>query len=163
MHASAEGAEGFAVSPADEALMREALDAARETATRADVPVAALVVDASGRIVGLGVNARVAGGDPTAHAEVVALREAGRALGSWRLDGCALVVTLEPCVMCAGAAVAARLDRIVFGAWDIKAGACGSVWDLPRDPRSLHRLETVGGVLADECADVLREFFAARR
>ena len=143
--------------------MREALEAVHESSSGADVPVAALVVDASGRIVGRGVNMRVAGSDPTGHAEVVALREAGRALGSWRLDGCTLVVTLEPCVMCAGAAVAARLDRVVFGAWDIKAGACGSVWDLPRDPRSLHRLETVGGVLADECADVLREFFAARR
>ena len=166
-----EGAEGFAVSASDTALVREALAAigegsgavSGEVFEHADVPVGALVVDAAGEVIGRGRNVRVAEADPTGHAEIEALRVAGRARGSWRLDGCTLVVTLEPCVMCAGAAVAARVDRIVFGAWDAKAGACGSVWDLPRDPRSLHRVETVGGVLAEECAHVLREFFARRR
>lgn len=158
-----EGAEGFAVSASDVALVRAALAAVREGSGDGDVPVGALVVDADGEVIGRGLNLRVADCDPTAHAEVEALRQAGRARRAWRLGGCTLVVTLEPCVMCAGAAVAARVDRIVFGAWDAKAGACGSVWDLPRDPRSLHRVETVGGVLAEECAAVLREFFADRR
>lgn len=162
-HVRVEGAEGFAVSASDVELMREALDAARECSAHRDVPVGAVVVDDGGEVIGRGWNMRVADEDPTAHAEVGALREAGRARGSWRLEGCTLVVTLEPCAMCAGAAVAARLGRIVFGAWDAKAGACGSVWDLPRDPRSLHRVETVGGVLADECAQLLRGFFAERR
>lgn len=167
-HVCTEGAEGFGVSATDEALVREVLEASRAaaratSAAGSDVPVAALVVDASGAVIGRGSNLREAEGDPTAHAEVEALRAAGRARGAWRLDGCTLVVTLEPCAMCAGAAVAARVDRIVFGAWDSKAGACGSVWDLPRDPRSLHRVETVGGVLAEQCAEVLRGFFAQRR
>ena len=143
--------------------MREALGAARECAAGADVPVGAVVVGSEGEVLGRGKNSRVVDDDPTAHAEVEALRAAARARGSWRLDGCTLVVTLEPCAMCAGALVAARVSRVVFGAWDAKAGACGSVWDLPRDPRSLHRVESVGGVLADECAGLLRDFFAARR
>jgi tRNA(adenine34) deaminase len=102
-------------------------------------------------------------GDPTAHAEVVALRAAGEALGRWRLEGHTVYVTLEPCLMCAGALLAARVDRIVFGAWDAKAGACGSVWDLPRDRAALHHPEVVGGVLEAECAAVLEAFFAVRR
>jgi tRNA(adenine34) deaminase len=125
--------------------------------------VGAVVLGPDGEVVATGANQREARHDPTAHAEVAALRAAGRALGRWRLDGCTLVVTLEPCAMCAGAAVAARVDRIVFGAWDAKAGACGSVWDLPRDRGSLHRPEVVGGVLADSSASLLKGFFASRR
>lgn len=128
-----------------------------------DVPIGAVVVGPDGSVLGQGRNVREARQDPTGHAEVVALREAGSALGSWRLDGCTLVVTLEPCAMCAGAAVLSRVDRIVFGAWDPKAGACGSVWDLPRDRRALHRAEVVGGVLEQECAALLLDFFADRR
>ncbi|KUG58409.1 cytidine deaminase [Serinicoccus chungangensis] len=141
----------------------QALAQARAVGESGDVPVGALVVDAGGRVVGRGRNVRELAHDPTGHAEVVALREAGAALRSWRLDGCSLVVTLEPCAMCAGAAVLARVDRVVFGAWDDKAGACGSVWDLPRDRRSLHRVEVVGGVLEEECAALLTTFFTDRR
>ncbi|GAA1999330.1 tRNA adenosine(34) deaminase TadA [Brevibacterium samyangense] len=143
--------------------MHRALGLARKAAAAGDVPVGALVVDADGRIVGEGFNLREVAHDPTAHAEVVALRKAGEALGRWRLDGCTLVVTLEPCAMCAGASVAARVDRIVFGAFDDKAGATGSVWDLARDRASLHRPEVYAGVLLEECTEVLSEFFAARR
>lgn len=128
-----------------------------------DVPIGAVVVDADGAVVGRGRNVREDGHDPTGHAEVVALREAGERLGRWRLEGCTLVVTLEPCAMCAGAAVLSRVDRVVFGAWDDKAGACGSVWDLPRDRRALHRAEVVGGVLEEECAALLLDFFGDRR
>jgi tRNA(adenine34) deaminase len=128
-----------------------------------DVPVGAVVVGPRGELIGGGVNAREVLADPTAHAEVVALRAAGRALGRWRLDGCTLVVTLEPCAMCAGAAVAARVARVVFGAWDPKAGACGSVWDLPRERAALHHPEVIGGVRAEECAALLAAFFAERR
>ena len=140
-----------------------AIDAAASTDASADVPISAVVIDAAGTIIGIGCNEREALHDPTAHAEVQALREAGRHLGSWRLTGATLVVTLEPCVMCAGAAVAARVERIVFGAYDDKAGACGSVWDVARDRASLHVPEVVGGVCADECAAGLVEFFASRR
>jgi len=146
-----------------DAWVREAIAQARAVGGSGDVPIGALVVDASGEVVGRGHNVREAGHDPTGHAEVVALREAGAALGSWRLMGCSLVVTLEPCAMCAGAAVLARVDRVVFGAWDDKAGACGSVWDLPRDRRALHRAEVVGGVLEEECGALLTGFFADRR
>jgi tRNA(adenine34) deaminase len=147
----------------DEAAMRAALDEARLAAATADVPVGAVVLDADGVVVGRGRNAREASGDPTAHAEMLALREAAAVLGTWRLDGCTLVVTLEPCAMCAGAAVLARVPRVVLGAWDPKAGACGSVHDLVRDPRLNHRVEVLGGVLEAECGAVLREFFDARR
>ncbi|MDO5628172.1 MAG: nucleoside deaminase [Mobilicoccus sp.] len=143
--------------------MEQALDLARKCVAAGDVPVGALVVDASGRIVGRGRNVRVERGDPTGHAEILALREAAATLGTWRLDGCTLVVTLEPCPMCAGAAGQARLARVVFGAWDDKAGACGSVWDLLRGRSVLHEVEVVGGVHGEACADVLRDFFAARR
>jgi tRNA(adenine34) deaminase len=128
-----------------------------------DVPVGAVVVGPDGTVIAGGTNAREAEADPTAHAEVVALRAAGRALGSWRLDGCTLVVSLEPCAMCAGALIAARVDRVVFGAWDPKAGACGSVFDLPRDRGALHHPEVIGGVMAQASASLLTEFFAARR
>jgi tRNA(adenine34) deaminase len=143
--------------------VRSALDAAAGAAGTAEVPVGAVVLDGSGQELGRGHNLREASGDPTAHAEVVALRAAGAALGRWRLEGCTLAVTLEPCAMCAGAAVLARVERIVFGAFDPKAGACGSVWDLPRDRRSLHRPEVVGGVLEEECAALLLRFFEAQR
>jgi len=128
-----------------------------------DVPVGAVVVDPEGRVIGRGHNVREAEGDPTGHAEIRALREAGSTLGQWRLGGCTLVVTLEPCTMCAGAAVLARVARLVFGAEDPKAGAAGSVWDVVRDRRLNHRPEVVGGVLADECAEALRSFFRTRR
>lgn len=128
-----------------------------------DVPIGAVVVGPDEAVLGRGHNVREAQHDPTGHAEVLALREAGRAVGSWRLEGCTLVVSLEPCAMCAGAAVLARVDRIVFGAWDPKAGACGSVWDLPRDRRALHRAEVVGGVLEQESGALLLDFFGRRR
>ena len=147
----------------DEALMRLALEQAALAATTHDVPVGAVVVDASGTVIGSGRNEREARHDPTAHAEVGALREAAAALGSWWLDGCALVVTLEPCVMCAGAILAGRLARVVFGAWDDKAGAAGSVVDVLRERRLPHRVEVVSGVLADEAEAQLRAFFADRR
>lgn len=143
--------------------MALALDLAREAGQAGDVPVGAVVVDASGHIVGRGANARERRQDPTAHAEVIALREAARHTGSWRLLGTTLVVTLEPCPMCAGAAVLARVPTLVIGAWDPKGGACGSVWDLVSDPRANHRIEVVAGVQQAECARVLREFFRSRR
>jgi len=128
-----------------------------------DVPVGCVVLDRDGTVIATGHNRREADHDPTAHAETVAIRAAGRALGSWRLDGCTLVVTLEPCAMCAGAIVLARLERLVFGAYDPKAGAAGSVWDVVRDRRLNHRPEVVGGVLAHECGERLRAWFGARR
>jgi tRNA(adenine34) deaminase len=143
--------------------MRAALDEARASSASADVPVGALVLDEAGEVLGRGHNEREATGDPTGHAEVVALRQAAAARGSWRLDGCTLVVTLEPCTMCAGAIVLARLDRVVFGAYDPKAGAVGSLWDVVRDRRLNHRPEVVGGVLEDECGALLRGFFAGHR
>ncbi|MDQ1494299.1 MAG: tRNA(adenine34) deaminase [Actinomycetota bacterium] len=143
--------------------MRLALEQALLTAGSDDVPVGAVVVDADGAVVGVGWNAREATGDPTAHAEVLALRAAAAAMGSWRLSGCQLVVTLEPCTMCAGAAVLSRVSRVVFGAVDPKAGAVGSLWDVVRDRRLNHRPEVVGGVLEAECGELLRAFFEARR
>ncbi|GAA4513665.1 tRNA adenosine(34) deaminase TadA [Actinoallomurus oryzae] len=141
--------------------MRLALREARMAA--GDVPIGAVVLDASGRLAGAGRNERERTGDPTAHAEIIALRRAAARLGEWRLTGCTLVVTLEPCTMCAGAAVLARVDRIVYGAIDPKAGAVGSLWDVVRDRRLNHRPEVVGGVLAEECGALLTEFFARRR
>ncbi len=143
--------------------MRTALDESRLALGSGDVPVGALVLDGDGAVVGRGHNLREATGDPTAHAEVLALRDAAARLGTWRLDACTLVVTLEPCAMCAGAIVLARLPRLVLGAWDPKAGATGSVHDLVRDRRLNHQVEVVGGVLEQECAELLREFFEARR
>lgn len=146
----------------DDAAMRLALAEARRAPGTGDVPVGAVVVRGD-VVVGTGRNAREETGDPTAHAEVLALREAARTLGRWRLDDCTLVVTLEPCAMCAGALVLARVPRLVLGAWDEKAGATGSVHDLVRDRRLNHRVEVVGGVLADECSALLRDFFAGHR
>ena len=144
-------------------VMASALELARLAPAHGDVPVGAVVVDAGGAVVGTGCNDREGAGDPTAHAEVLALRSAAAAVGSWRLTGCTLVVTLEPCTMCAGALVLARVDRVVYGAVDPKAGAAGSLWDVVRDRRLNHRPEVVSGVLADECAAVLRAFFEDRR
>ena len=143
--------------------MTVAIDEARVALGSGDVPVGAVVVGPDGEVVGRGHNARERDHDPTAHAEVVALRAASVRLGRWRLDDCTLVVTLEPCVMCAGATVLARVPRLVLGAWDPKAGACGSQWDVVRDRRLNHRVEVVGGVLEDECGALLREFFEERR
>ncbi|HEY0890808.1 MAG TPA: tRNA adenosine(34) deaminase TadA [Nocardioides sp.] len=143
--------------------MTAALVEARAALATGDVPIGAVVVAEDGTVVGRGRNVREADADPTGHAEVVALREAARARGEWRLSGCTLVVTLEPCTMCAGAAVLARVDRVVFGAWDPKAGAVGSLWDVVRDRRLNHRPEVVSGVLAEESAALLEAFFAARR
>lgn len=150
-------------SPADEDAVRIALAEARRALPAGDVPIGAVVLDAAGTVLSTGFNRREADGDPTAHAEVLALRGAARVVGEWRLDGCTLAVTLEPCTMCAGAAVLARVSRIVFGAFDPKAGAVGSLWDVVRDPRLNHRPEVVGAVLADECGALIREFFATHR
>jgi tRNA(adenine34) deaminase len=148
-----------------EPAMRAALAEAKATAAArvADVPVGAVVLDQSGAIVGRGHNLREASADPTAHAEVLALRAAGQARGDWRLDDCTLVVTLEPCTMCAGAVLAGRIRRLVYGARDPRAGAAGSVWDVLHDRRLGQPVEVAGGVLADECTAVLREFFDRRR
>ena len=143
--------------------MELALIEARAAAVKGDVPVGAVVIDPSGEVIGRGHNVREVDHDPTGHAEVVALREAAQVLGSWRLDGCTLIVTLEPCTMCAGAAVQSRIGRIVFGAFDDKAGAVGSLWDVVRDRRLPHRAEVVSGVCADEAAALLTEFFSAQR
>ncbi len=145
------------------APMRVALDEARAALTTFDVPIGAVVVDDTGAVLGRGRNQREADADPTAHAEVVALREAARRRGEWRLEGCTLVVTLEPCTMCAGAVVLSRVDRLVFGAFDEKAGAAGSLWDVVRDRRLNHRPEVVTGVLADESRALLLEFFGTHR
>ncbi len=128
-----------------------------------DVPVGAIILDEAGTVIARGRNRREIDDDPTAHAEIVAIRRAAQALGSWRLTGLTLVVTLEPCTMCAGAVTAARLARVVYGAEDPKAGAVGSLWDVLRDARLNHRPEVIGGVLASECGALLRDFFAARR
>jgi tRNA(adenine34) deaminase len=151
------------VRPSYEELVRLALEEAARAPATGDVPVGAVVVDAAGDVIGRGCNAREAWGDPTAHAEVIALREAARAVGEWRLTGCTLAVTLEPCTMCAGALVLARVSRLVFGAYDEKAGAVGSLWDVVRDRRLNVRPEVVGGVLAQECAAVLRSWFEGHR
>jgi len=146
-----------------ELAMRAALAEAEAAAATGDVPVGAVVLDDEGTIVARGRNRREAAGDPTAHAELEAIRAAARAAGGWRLDGLTLVVTLEPCTMCAGAVTSARLGRLVFGATDPRAGAVGSIWDVVRDQRLIPVPEVIGGVLADECLAVLRRFFAERR
>lgn len=143
--------------------MARALALAADAPAHGDVPVGAVVLDASGAVIATGVNERELTGDPTAHAEVVALRRAADALGNWRLEGCTLVVTLEPCTMCAGAIVAARIQRLVFGAFDEKAGAVSSLWDVIRDPRLNHRVEVIGGIEADACGRLLRDFFDGHR
>lgn len=143
--------------------MHAALDEAALALDTDDVPIGAVVLSPSGEVIGRGRNVREAEHDPTGHAEVVALRAAATALGSWHLDGCILVVTLEPCTMCAGASVLARVERVVFGADDPKAGAVGSLWDVVRDRRLNHRPEVVAGVLAEECGALLKTFFESRR
>jgi tRNA(adenine34) deaminase len=148
--------------PRDEYFMRLALREAERSMEHEDVPVGC-VVAAGGEVVAAAPNERELRGDPTAHCEVLALREAARALGSWRLGGCVLYVTLEPCAMCAGAIVLARVPRVVFGALDPKAGACGSVLDVCGEPRLNHRPEVAGGLLAEESAALLRGFFGPRR
>lgn len=143
--------------------MRQALAEARAALATGDVPIGAVVLDAGGTVIGSGRNVREAEADPTGHAEVVALRAAAQARGEWRLEGCTLVVTLEPCTMCAGAAVLARVGRVVFGAYDEKAGAVGSLWDVVRDRRLNHRPEVLSGVLAAESTALLEEFFTRHR
>ena len=144
--------------------VRRALDLAGSVATPDDdVPVGAVVLDPDGRIIAQAANEREASGDPTAHAEVLALRRAAESIGSWRLEGCTIAVTLEPCPMCAGAIQLARISRVVFGAWNDSYGAAGSTWDLLRDRRLSHRPEVVGGVMEAECGELVREFFARHR
>jgi tRNA(adenine34) deaminase len=149
--------------PADLAAMDRALVLAAAAGESGDVPVGAVVTDAAGRAIGEGRNLREATHDPTAHAEVVALRAAAEATGSWNLEGCTLVVTLEPCLMCAGAVLQSRVSRLVFGAWDDKAGAAGSMYDVVRDRRLPHRAEVVAGVREAEASALLRAFFDDRR
>jgi tRNA(adenine34) deaminase len=147
----------------DEALVRRALVLAEAAARTGDVPVGAVVVDAEGRELAVAGNGREALADPTAHAEVLALRAAAAVRGEWRLEGCTLAVTVEPCTMCAGAIGLARVSRLVFGAWEPKTGAVGSLWDVLRDRRLSHRPEVVSGVLAADCAALLESFFATQR
>ena len=147
-----------------EAAMQLALELAADCAkSSGDVPVGAVILNKDGQVLATGVNERELRGDPTAHAEIVAIRKAAEALGSWRLDEHTLIVTLEPCAMCAGAIAQARIQKLVFGAWDEKAGAVGSLWDLLRDPRALHKVEVTAGLLGAESAHLLREFFMRQR
>jgi tRNA(adenine34) deaminase len=158
-----ESADAGCKRPGDVDYMRRALELARAAETAGEVPIGALVIAADGRIVGEGWNQPVAAHDPTAHAEILALRAAGRALGSYRLGGATLYVTLEPCPMCATAMVHARIARLVFGAWDPRQGAAGSAFDLTHARALNHRLDAFGGVLADECGALLKAFFERRR
>ena len=143
--------------------MQEAILLAKEAATKGDVPVGALVVDDSGTIIGIGANLREQDNDPTAHAEIVAIRNAANKIGSYRLDDLTMVVTLEPCGMCAGAIAQSRIKRLVFGSFDEKYGAVGSVWDLLRDTRAIYKPEVLSGVLEKECGELLSDFFTTRR
>jgi tRNA(adenine34) deaminase len=143
--------------------MQAALSLAKVAADKGDVPVGAIVVNEAGEILGTGQNLREQNNDPTAHAEIVALRNASEKYGSWRLDDLTIVVTLEPCAMCAGAILQSRIKRLVFAAWDEKAGAVGSVMDVIRDPRALTKVEVITGIMEKECSDVLKEFFNTKR
>ena len=143
--------------------MQAALSLAKVAGDNGDVPVGAIVVNDAGEILGTGQNLREKNNDPSAHAEIVAMRQAAEKIGSWRLDDLTMVVTLEPCAMCAGAISQSRFKRLVFGTWDEKAGAVGSVWDLVRDGRSLNKVEVVSGVMEQECGDVLKSFFSSKR
>jgi len=143
--------------------MQAALSLAKVAADKGDVPVGAIVVNEAGEIFGTGQNLREQNNDPTAHAEIVALRNASEKLGSWRLDDLTIVVTLEPCAMCAGAILQSRIKRLVFAAWDEKAGAVGSVMDVIRDPRSLTKVEVITGIMEKECSEVLKDFFNTKR
>ena len=149
-------------SPSDVDFMQRALRLAERAASEGEVPIGALLV-AEGEVIGEGWNRPIASLDPTAHAEIIALREGAQRLKNYRLGGATLYATLEPCAMCMGAALNARVARVVFGAWDSKAGACGSVIDLPREPRLTHRIDVFGGVCSDESAALLRQFFESRR
>ena len=144
-------------------IMQAALSLAKVAADKGDVPVGAIVVNEAGEILGTGQNLREQNNDPTAHAEIVALRNASEKYGSWRLDDLTIVVTLEPCAMCAGAILQSRIKRLVFAAWDEKAGAVGSVMDVIRDPRALTKVEVITGIMEKECSDVLKDFFNTRR
>ncbi|MFO7941969.1 MAG: tRNA adenosine(34) deaminase TadA [Bacillota bacterium] len=155
--------ESESVTDRDEFFMRIALEEAAAAAELGEVPIGAVVVDPASQVVGRGHNLRESSDDPTAHAEIFALREAGDRLGDWRLEGCQLYVTLEPCPMCAGAAVNARIARLIFGVSDPKAGAAGTLYNIPDDPRLNHRMEVVEGVLAGECGEILRDFFRSLR
>ena len=146
-----------------QSLIQRAISLAHEVKSTGDVPVGALIVNEVGEIISSGKNEREKDSDPTAHAEIVAIRGAGEKLGSWRLDDLTLIVTLEPCVMCAGAILQSRIKRLVFGAFDQKAGAVGSVWDLLRDPRAMHKPEVISGMLEDECGQLLKDFFIDKR
>ncbi|NBY31589.1 MAG: nucleoside deaminase [Actinobacteria bacterium] len=147
-----------------EEAMRVAIEHAKIASVASkDVPVGAVILNANGDLISTGNNQRELLNDPTAHAEIVVIRNAAKALGNWRLDGCIIVVTLEPCAMCAGAIAQSRVSKVVFGAWDEKAGASGSVWDLLRDPRALHKVEVTSGVLEEECSAMLKEFFSEQR
>ena len=147
-----------------ESAMAKAIELARAAATASgDVPVGAIILDRAGEVISTGVNQRELMNNPIGHAEIIAIEKAASALGEWRLDGCTLVVTLEPCAMCAGAIAQSRIAKVVFGAWDEKAGAVGSKWDLLRDPRQLYKPEVISGVLKDECAALLTEFFQPKR
>lgn len=157
------GRVSLPIPPADAAAMRRALALGAEASAAEEIPVGAVVTDAAGAIIGEGRNLREETGDPTAHAEIVALRAAAASTGSWNLEHCTLTVTLEPCLMCAGAILQARIGRVVFGAWDDKAGAAGSVYDVLRDRRLPVRAEVVGGVAESESQALLRAFFDARR
>ena len=148
---------------ADADLIRRALNLARRAPDTGDVPIGALVLDVDGAVIGQGWNAREATADPTAHAEILALRQAAAARGQWNLTGCTLAVTVEPCTMCAGAIVLARIETVVFGCWEPKTGAAGSLWDVLRDRRLTHRVQVRGGVLEQESAQLLRTFFAGHR
>jgi len=143
--------------------MLEALEVAESATASGDVPVGAVVFNAEGQLVGVGHNLRERDCDPTAHAEVIAIREAALKAGTWRLDNHTLVVTLEPCAMCAGAIAQSRIKTLVFGAWDEKAGAVGSVWDILRDPRAIHQVEVISGIMEVECAELLSTFFKQQR
>ena len=143
--------------------MQAALSLAKIAGDNGDVPVGAIVVNEAGEILGTGQNLREKNNDPSAHAEIVAMRQAAEKIGNWRLDDLTMVVTLEPCAMCAGAISQSRFKRLVFGTWDEKAGAVGSVWDLVRDGRSLNKVEVVSGVMEQECGDVLKSFFSSKR
>ena len=144
-------------------LMQQAIELARGASNFDDVPVGALIVNEQGEVLATGQNLREKDNDPTAHAEMVAIKNIGNKIGNWRLDDLTLVVTLEPCVMCAGAIAQSRMKRLVYGAFDEKAGAVGSIWDVIRDPRALTKVEVVSGVLADECALLLQDFFNKKR
>ena len=140
--------------------MRDAIAIASSATSTGDVPVGAIVINKDGIVIGKGSNEREANNDPTAHAEIVAIRNASSRLQNSRLDGCTLIVTLEPCAMCAGAIAQSRISRVIFGTWDEKAGAVGSVWDVLRDPRSIFKVEVTAGILEKECAALLKDFFS---